>query len=258
MVTKAHATIKKKNTTMKLRASTLISLFCLALISGVLQAQTVDKILKKHLKESGSKKYKKVETVKMMGNLPTPQGDFPLTTYSKKPNKMKVELDIMGTFIIPSAYDGKTAWMINPMTGDSSPQKFPEEGALLIADQAQLEPLYINYADKGYNISLDGTEDVNGRNCYKLKIEKSLTDNADNNTQYHYFDTETYMVVKVNVMGADGNRVDTFFSDFKKTDSGITFPFTMEIDSAMGLQKISFTEIIINDPIDDEVFVFPG
>ena len=169
-----------------------------------------------------------------------------------------IELDIMGTKMIPSAYDGETAWMVNPMTGDSSPQKFPNEGTLLIADQAQFEPLYINYEEKGYTISLDGTEDVKGKSCYKLKIEKSLGGMSDKNTQYHYFDTETYMVVKVNSMGADGNRSDTFLSDYKKTDSGIMFPYTMEIGSPMGLQKISFTEIIANVPIDDEVFVFPG
>jgi len=243
---------------MKLRSKPMISLFCLIIISGVLQAQSVDKILKKHIKESGSKKFKKVETIKMIGNLPTPQGDFPIIIYSKKPNKMKVELDIMGMQMIPSAYDGETAWMVNPMMGDSSPQKFPDDGALLIADQAQFEPLYINYGEKGYTISLDGTEDVKGKSCYKLKIEKYLGGMSDKNTQYHYFDTETYMVVKVNSMGADGNRSDTFLSDYKKTDSGILFPYTMEIGSPMGMQEISFTEIIANDPIDDEVFVFPG
>lgn len=241
----------QKRKTMKITFKLLISMFCLIFISGVLQAQTVDKILKQNIKKTGGKKYKKVETIKMIGNLPTPNGDFPITVYSKKPNKSKVQLDIPGMEMIPSAYDGETAWMVNPMTGVSTAQKFPDEAASLIADQAEFEPMYINFAQKGYNITLEGTEDVKGKSCYKLKVEKSAT------TQYHYLDTETYLLIKVNAKGADGNPADTFFSNYKKTDFGITLPYSWEIGSAMGMQQILFTEIIANEPMDDKEFAFP-
>ena len=244
---------------MKLRSILLLSTFCLIFISGGIQAQTADQVLKQHIKKSGSKKYKKVETIKMIGELPTPQGSFPITIYSKKPDKNKVELDIPGMGVmIPSAYDGETAWMVNPMMGATSPQKFPDEAAGYIADQAQFEPLYINYGKKGYTITLDGTEDVNGKSCFKLKVEKSAPDGSAQSAQYHYFDSETYMLVKVNARGADGNVADTFFSDFRRTDFGVMMPYAMEISSPMGMQPIEFTEIIGNEPIDDKEFAYQG
>jgi outer membrane lipoprotein-sorting protein len=231
----------------------LITAFCLVFITGVLQAQTAEKIIKQNIKKSGSKKFAKIETIIMTGNLPTPQGDFPITIYNKRPNKSKSQLDIMGSEMIPSAFDGETAWMVNPFAGASSPQKLPDETTLLVAEQAEFEPLYINYKDRGYTITLDGTEDVKGKSCYKLKVEK-----AGGNPQYHFLDTETYMLIKVNAKGADGSRADTFFSDYKKTDFGIMMPFTWEISSQMGPQQIVFSKITANEPIDDKEFAFPG
>jgi outer membrane lipoprotein-sorting protein len=189
----------------------------------------------------------------MTGNLPTPQGDFPITIYSKRPNKSKSELDIMGNQMIPSAFDGETAWMLNPMMGSTTPQKLSDEQTRLVADQAQFDPLYMNYGDKGYTITLDGTEDVNGKSCFKLKVEKMGGD-----PQYHFLDAETYMLVKLNAKAADGSRADTFFSDYKKTDFGIMMPFTWEISTQMGPQQIVFTKITANEPIDDKEFAFPG
>lgn len=241
---------------MKLRFKLLMSMLCLIFLAGVVQAQTVDKILKQHIKKSGSKKYKKVETVIMTGNLPTPQGDFPITIYSKRPNKTKSELDIMGNQMIPSAFDGETAWMLNPMMGSTTPQKLPAETALLIAEQSQFEPLYIDYGSKGYTITLDGNDDVKGKSCYKLKIEKSSGEGSE--PQYHSFDKETYMLLKVNAKGADGNRADTFFGDYKKTDFGIMMPYLWEISTQMGPQEINFIKITGNEPIDDKEFAFPG
>ena len=244
---------------MKNISKSAILILSLIFISGALHAQTVDKILKQHLKVTGAKKYKKVETIQMNASLPTMQGEFPFTIYSKRPNKLKIQLDIPGMgLMVPSAYDGETAWMINPMMGATTAQKYPDDGALLIADQAQFDPLYINYGDKGYTITLEGTEEVNGKNAYKLKIDKSLGDGSVSNTQYHYFDTETYMLLKVNSKGADGTVSDTFFSEYKKTDFGVMMPYLWEISGPMGMQELIIEEIIGNQPIDDEVFAFPG
>ena len=74
----------QKRKTMKITFKLLISMFCLIFISGVLQAQTVDKILKQNIKKTGGKKYKKVETIKMIGNLPTPNGGFSYNGLFKK------------------------------------------------------------------------------------------------------------------------------------------------------------------------------
>lgn len=238
---------------MKSRFTLLLSVFCLVFFSGVLQAQTAEKIIKTHIKKAGYKKYKKVETIKITGNMPTPQGDFPITSYSKKPNKTKVKLDIQGMEMVASAFDGTTAWTLNPFMGSSTPTKLPADQAKLVAEQAQFEPLYVDYAAKGYTITLDGTEDVKGKSCYKLVVEKPGLDK-----QYHYIDAETYMLTKVNAVGGDGSRGDTYFGDYKKTDFGVMMPYSMEISTQMGPMQIIYSEIIANEPIADEEFAYTG
>jgi len=149
---------------MKIRNRTLLFGLCVILISTLnLKAQSVDEILANYIKNTGGEeKWSKMESVVMIGSVPSPQGEFPFTIYSKKPNKMKVEIDLQGTAMIPFAYDGEVAWMINPMTGVSTAQKFPEDQISAIVDRAQFELPYVNYQEKGHEITLEGSEEIAG------------------------------------------------------------------------------------------------
>src|SRR5512145_2356515 len=86
-------------------------------------SQTVDEIVGKYFENAGGmQKMKDMKTLKMKGTLPTPQGDFAFEMCQKAPNKIIMTLDIMGQKMIPQAFDGQTAWMLNPLTGDPKPQ----------------------------------------------------------------------------------------------------------------------------------------
>ena len=133
--------------------------------------------------------------MKAIGKLPSPQGDFPFVIYSKKPNKMKLELDIQGKIMIPQAYDGEIAWSFNPLAGGTVAQKLPEEQAKEIADQAEFEPSYFNYQEKGHEITLEGEEEIDGVPCFKIKLIKNKNNDKEERTEYYFFDKENFVPI---------------------------------------------------------------
>jgi outer membrane lipoprotein-sorting protein len=64
--------------------------------------------------------------MKMEGSLAMGGMEFPGTVYSAAPNRQRVEVNVQGQQIV-QAYDGETAWWINPFMGGADPQTMPAE-----------------------------------------------------------------------------------------------------------------------------------
>jgi len=244
---------------------TLLLGLCVILISAqTSEAQSVDEIIANYIENTGgAKKWSEMESVVMIGSVPSPQGEFLFSIYSKKPNKMKVEVDMQGTVMIPFAYDGEVAWMLNPMTGASTAQKFPEDQASAIVDRAQFEMPYLNYQEKGHEITIEGSEEIAGVECYKLKIVKYKNNESDDITEFHFFDSSRFVPIMVRATAASGPMKDmvseTFLSGYKETDYGITMPFVYETKiNGMTQSQVNFKTISINGGLEDDVFIFPG
>src|SRR5687767_11053919 len=78
-------------------------------------AQTADEILNKYFANTGGvDKWKAVKTMKMEAKVATPQGDLPIVMLAKAPNKSKMTINVQGKEIVQQAYDGQTAWTLNP------------------------------------------------------------------------------------------------------------------------------------------------
>lgn len=231
-------------------------------LSG-LQAQSVDEIIDNYLENTGGKdKWEKMETMEMKGTAPSPQGDFPFMVYSKSPNKIKVVVDIQGKTMVPQAFDGETAWGLNPFAGGTTAQKIPAEMAWTIEEEAQFEPAYINYKEKGHEITLEGEETVDGAETYKVKIVKNKNNDKQEITEYHFFDKENFVPIMVRssvlVGPAKGTESETYMSDYQETEYGVYMPYYIETRSnGQVAQKIVVSEIKINEDIDDSVFAFP-
>ena len=228
------------------------------------QAQSVDEIIDNYFENTGGlEKWQEMETVEMKGKAPSPQGEFPFMVYNKKPNKMKVEVNIQGKTLIPQAYDGETAWGLNPFAGGNTAQKVPEEMEWTIADQAEFEPIYIDYKEKGHELTLEGEETVDGAETFKVKVVKNKNNDQNEITEYHFFDKENFVPIMIRssvlVGPTKGTESETYMSDYQETDYGVYMPYYIETRSnGQVAQKIVVDEIIINGDIDDEVFAFPA
>ena len=79
------------------------------------------------------------------------------------------------------AFDGKTVWGINPMTGSTAPQELTGPQADLTRDEATFDPLFLTYKERGHAIELVGTETVEGTEAHHLKVTKK------NGSIEHYY-----------------------------------------------------------------------
>ncbi|MFO7657127.1 MAG: outer membrane lipoprotein-sorting protein [Bacteroidales bacterium] len=240
---------------MKKLLSTIVYM---TLFTAFAYTQSVDEILARyHESMGGIEKLKAVKSMKLMGKMPTPMGELAVTIYKKAPNLSKTEIDFQGNKMV-QAYDGKTAWAINPMTGNSEPQKLEGEMANTIISQSEFEDQFIDYAKKGHEVVLEGKENIDGNECYKLKVTLNKNNDAADLTNIYYLDTEYMMPVLIRSI-AGGQEMDTYLSDYQDIKDGIMMAFKMDIKvQGQVVQTIALESVEVDVPVDDSFFKFPG
>lgn len=236
----------------------LFALFLGALIVPVAQAQTVDEILAKHYQTMGGlEKIKALNSTRITGTLGVGPGmEAPFTMERKRPGKSRMEFSLQGMTGI-QAFDGEKTWSVMPFMGKKDPEVGSDEDNKNAQDDADFDGSLVDYKAKGHAVELVGKESVEGADTFKLKVTKK-----NGKVEYHYLDTETYLLVKTE--GKAKRRgtemeVETTFSDYKDVD-GYMEPFSME-QGAKGMpqkQKMTFTKIEMNVPIDDTRFAVPA
>ena len=236
----------------------LLSLAFALLLAPVVHAQTVDEILAKHFEtQGGLEKMKAVTTRRMVGTMGIGPGmEAPFTMEAKRPGKRRIEFTIQGMTGV-QAFDGERAWSLMPFMGQKDAELSSEEDSKNERDEVDFDGPLVDYKAKGNTIELVGKESVEGADAFKLKVTKK-----DGKVEYLFLDAETYLLVKQE--GKTKRRGTEFdgeqlFSDYKDVD-GVMTPFTMEM-GAKGMpqrQKMSFTKIEMNVPLDDSRFAFPG
>jgi hypothetical protein len=235
----------------------LLAICLIALLSATYaQAQTADEVLNKYWEAMGGKaKWKALKSMVQIGKAPTPQGEFPITIYSKAPNKTKIEIAVQGKTMVLQSFDGKDAW--NSQNMNMEAVKMNEEQAKELKDGADFEPKFMDYATKGHTIALEGKETLDGTECFKVKLTKK-----DGTLEYYFFDTENYAMIVmrtyINAGPAKGTEIDTYLSDYKEVNS-LMMPFSIEQKvKGQTAFKIILDTIKVDENIDDKVFAMPA
>ena len=236
---------------MKLVKMGVALLLAITSFSGI-RAQTADEIVNKYVDAIGGKdKLDKIKTIYMENTVQVMGSEGPSTTSIVNGTGYRLESDVNGQKMI-QVFTDKGGWQINPFMGATTPQPIPDEMYKQSKGQLYVTgPLY-NYATKGNKIELMGKDG----NAYKLKIT-----NTDSLETIAYVDTATYYLTKItrstNFMGQT-MELSVTFSNFKKADMGIVFPYTTEI-SYGGQFSITnnVKSIELNKTIDPSIFVMP-
>jgi outer membrane lipoprotein-sorting protein len=237
----------------------MLMLFALGLLlAPVVQAQTVDEVLAKHYEAVGGlDKIKALNTMRVQGTMGIGPGmEAPFTMERKRPGKSRMEFSIQGMTGI-QAFDGEKTWAVMPFMGKKDPEVGSDEDNKNAADDADFDGALVDWKAKGHTVELVGKESVEGADTWKLKVTKK-----NGNVEYQYLDAETYLLVKSE--GKAKRRgtemeVETLFSDYKDVD-GYMEPFSME-QGAKGMpqrQKMTFTKIELNVPLEDARFAVPA
>lgn len=216
------------------------------------QAQTLDQVLEKHYKATGQEKIAEVKTFYVKAKMSMMGMEMPMTIQMKKPDKFKIEMDVMGQKIL-QGFDGESGWMKNPMVGAGVTDL---KGADLkqAMNQADLEGELYNYAKKGHSAELIGKVNLDGNEAYRVKLT-----NADESVKDYYIDGNTYLITKVKAkVETMGQTIDieTKILDYKDIE-GVKIGSKMEVSSPMGTQTMVMEEIKLNENMDDSIFARP-
>ena len=219
-------------------------------------AQDLKEVLDAHFKAVGQEKLLKIKTTEATGKMTIAmmgaEGGFKL--YQKKPNQMRVEVEIMGGTVV-QAYDGTTVWSINPMAGSSMAVKMAGPEADGLIETADMDGQLWEYGKKGHKLELVGKEDLNGSEAYVLKLTKK-----NGNIDHYYMNAEDYLIVKTKskamVNGMEMN-VETLMSDYREVDGYLgAYAIEQRIDGQV-YSTIQLDEVNYNVAIDDAIFAMP-
>jgi len=232
------------------RTFILTALMLFAFIGS--QAQSLDEVLKKHYAATGQEKIAAVKTFYVKAKMSMMGMDMPMIIQMKKPDKFRIEMEVMGQKII-QAYDGETGWMQNPMAGAGiTDLKGPELKQAM--SQADLEGELYNYEKKGHTAEFLGKVNADGKEAYKIKLT-----NADGTVKDYFIDADSYLISKIKAtVESMGQSVDveTKVTDYKDIN-GIKIGSKMEVSTPMGAQSMIMEEIKLDENIDDSIFARP-
>lgn len=227
----------------------------LLLVSGSMaQSQSLDDILKEHFKAIGQDNLLKVNTQKLTGKLTQSGMEIPIIQLAKRPDKVRFEGTFQGlTFI--QTFNGKEGWGLNPFAGVTDPQPISEDELKSLRYQSDMDGMLWNWKEKGYTVTFDGKEDMEGTSCFKIKL---LTKEGDVFT--YYIDSDSYIMIrsntKVKIMGNE-TEADTYYSNYTQVE-GLAVPG--KIDTKMNGQlamTIVVDKVELNTALDDSLFEKP-
>jgi len=233
-----------------------IILFC---ASGVM-SQTVDEVINKYVEAIGGKdKLNALQSI-YMETVSVMQNGNEMTAKMWKVNGKLVRREInFGMGSMTSVVTDKEGWNSNPRNGNKFEPVTPEALQMQQGEMDCAGPL-VDYKAKGHTAELLGKEDVEGTECYKVKL--TLKSGRD---LTYYIDTKNYYVIRMKTKGGGGmgggrgggggNPDQEFvidYSDYRKTPEGYVFPFAttrVGMGAATNVEKIE-----VNKPVDPKLY----
>lgn len=230
--------------------SMLLFLFVTA---SSLRAQTADEIIAKHIEAIGGiENWKKINTVIQVGNMSVQGAEIEITSTGIHNVGARQDISLMGMtgYQIITLTEG---WSFMPFQGQATPEAITADDLKNGRDGLDLHGPLLDYATKGHKVEYLGKEDVDGTDCFKLKVTLEW-----GNEQTLYVDVNTYYIIKsVQVRNANGQEMEvvTTFSNYTKLPEGILMPMSMSVPLGPGFAaEMTVSKIEINKPVDPAVF----
>jgi outer membrane lipoprotein-sorting protein len=231
---------------------------CAAFVAAIflaavaVQAQTLDEIIAMNLKSKGGlDKIRATTTVKMTGKVTADGKDLTMTIWAKRPNLMRREYSIDGQRMV-NAFDGTTLWM---SAGAAPPQAMPGPQAAYAKQESEFDSVFVDYKEKGHAMEFLGKEKVNGKDAYRLKVQKKGGPPQD-----YYLDAATGLEMKISTnvdQGGSPTVIVTEMSDYRDVD-GRLVPFnSKQLVNGKVMASIALDKVEFNLPVDESVFRMP-
>jgi len=187
---------------------------------------------------------------------PKEQAQLPFVMDLQRGRKVRLEIEFKGQKAV-QVYNGLQGWKLRPFLNRHEVETFTPEELKAASMQSDLDGLLIDYASKGAKVELEGSDQVEGRNSYKLKV----TD-KNGNARHVWVDAETFLETKIEGtprrLDGKSRPVATYFRDYR-TINGLVMPYVLEttVEGVRDTEKIMIEEIVSNPKLDESRFAMP-
>ena len=231
-----------------------LSLFVVAALSlATVKAQTADEIVNKHIEAIGGlENWKKVNSMVLTGTMSV-QGmslDVITTVLHNKGSRQDINEMGMNNYQILTPTAG---WSFFPIQGQQAPEAMTADDVKEGQTDLDAQGSLIDYKAKGHTVELIGKEDVDGTECFKLKLALKT-----GKTETYFIDPKTYYIVKlVSIKKANGQEaeVSTGLSNYQKLPEGIVVAMSVSVPFGPGVNfDYIISKVEVNKAIDEAIF----
>lgn len=172
----------------------------------------------------------------------------------KRPDKIYFE-DKIDRISFIRAFNGEQGWEINPFRGETEPRVLTSSEVNELNETGTFNGMLNNFFQNEYAMELIENDSEYFEESFLLKVTK-----PDNTFMIFVIDPESYVVSRImlikNVNGINKD-FEVVLDDYKYVQD-ILFPFNVELLSdGQSVMQYHFTEIILDNDIEDKVFEMP-
>lgn len=205
----------------------------------------------------GLARLRAVRTVRMVGTIAFGGGPAHRDVVElERPDRVRTQLTMAGGVLV-QAYDGCTAWMVDPSRGDTLPRVLDAGTAKNVAAGADIDGPLVDAAAKGNRVTLAGLDTTGGRPAWALRVVR-----PDSTVDVYDIDTVSYRQVRwLGHRTMNGRPVvfESTFGEYRRVD-GVLFPFRIasRTRGRPGGQRVAFDSVAVNVRISARDFAMPG
>jgi hypothetical protein len=198
---------------------------------------------------------------------PVEEVQLPFVMELARPRKMRFELQFNGQTAV-QVFDGANGWKLRPFLGRRVVEPYTADEMKTASMQADLDGPLVDYAAKGTRIELAGTEKVEGRDTYKIKMTMQ-----SGQVLHVWIDALTFLEAKIEGqprrLDDTDHPVEVYFRDYREVD-GLRIPFVLETKvlpvakTATGLrdvpvppERVNIDRVVVNPKFEEALFSKP-
>jgi len=225
------------------------------------QALTAAEIVEKNVAARGGlEAWQKIQTMVWVGHIesahaPAPNMEFALEM--KRPNMTRFEIKVQNQKSV-RIFDGSHGWKLRPTSsGKPDLQQYTTEELNYARNGPGIDGPLMDYQAKGTDVTLDGVDDIEGHQTYRLNIKLS------SGVSHHvWIDAQTFLDVKydreaINTSG-QSVMVPVFYRNYQAIE-GLQVPLMIETGTGTAhvTDKMAIDKVLINPQLDNQIFAKP-
>ncbi len=198
---------------------------------------------------------------------PVDEIQLPFVMDLERPRKMRFELQFNGQTAI-QVFDGVNGWKLRPYLNRMTVETYTADEMKVASGQADLDGPLVDYVAKGTRIELEGVDQVEGRETYRLKLTPKGAEPL-----HIWIDARTFLETKIDgkPRRLDGieHPVEVYFRDYR-TVNGLQIPYILETkvlpvtktgsglaDTPVPPERITIERVVVNPRFDASLFSKP-